>query len=308
MSGHFVRPERVSTFRKLAAVSWDPPSDPTIYGATELEVGPLNAYLERVRARTGVRLSVTHAVARAFAVVLRNNPNLNATIRRGEIWLRRDVDIFLQVAVPPENKGELQSADLSGAVIRQADTKSTWSIAEELRNIADKIRARQDPMLASTKRNLSIFPPFIMRRLLKLVNWLSHDWNLDLSWLGLPNDPFGSIMVTSVGMMGIRSAWAPLFPPCKGLGVVLVGRVYDGPIVKDGQVVAAQLLPVTIALDHRIVDGFQASVIARDVAKLLGEPELLDAQFELPEAEGTTAATAQGPEPDPSAPSAAPPA
>ncbi len=280
MSGRFLVPDKVSTFRKLAAVSWAPPSDPTIYGATDVEADKLAAYIAHVREKTGVKVSVTHAVARAFAVVLRDHPNLNATIRRGKIWLRRDVDVFLQVAVPPKEKGDLQGADLSGAVIRKADTKSTSSIASELKAIADKIRARKDPMLASTKRNMSIFPPFIMRQLIKLVTWLGHDWGLNLKFMGVPVDPFGSILVTSVGMMGIRHAWAPLFPAAKGLGVVLVGRIYDGPIVRDGEVVPARLLPVSIALDHRIVDGFQASVMARDIARLLENPEQLDAEFE----------------------------
>ena len=281
MTDRFLLPEKVSTFRKLAAISWDRPGDPTIYGATDVEADALVDYVAKVRARTGQKVSVTHAVARAFAVALRDNPNLNATIRRGRIWLRRDVDVFLQVAVPPEDKGDLQGADLSGAVIRKADTKATAQIAAELRSVAEKIRARKDPLLASTKRNLSIFPPFIMRHLLRLVTWLGHDWGLNLKFLGVPADPFGSILVTSVGMMGIRHAWAPLFPAAKGLGVVLVGRVYDGPIVRQGEVVAARLLPVSIALDHRIVDGFQASVLARDIARLLENPEQLDAEFEV---------------------------
>ncbi len=291
MSDRFLVPDKVSTFRKLAAVSWDPPGDPTIYGSTEIVADKLTDYVAKVRVRSGQRVSVTHAVARAFAVVLRDHPNLNATIRRGKIWLRRDVDIFLQVAVPPEEKGDLQGADLSGACIRKADTKPTSAIAAELKAIADKIRARKDPMLASTKRNLSIFPPFIMRPLLRLVTWLSHDWGLNLKSIGVPVDPFGSILVTSVGMMGIRHAWAPLFPAAKGLGVVLVGRTYEGPIVRDGKVVPASLLPISIALDHRIVDGFQASVLARDIAKLLEDPELLDAEFNKDDAGAVDADT-----------------
>ena len=36
------------------------------------------------------------------AMVLRSYPGLNSMIRRGAIWQRRDVDVFLQVAVPSE--------------------------------------------------------------------------------------------------------------------------------------------------------------------------------------------------------------
>ena len=273
----FVRTQNVSAFRTLAAVAWDPPFDPTIYGSAEIDADKLQLYLADVRARTGQKVTMTHAVARAFAAVLAANPALNCTVRRGRIWQRSQVDVFCQVAVPPSEKGKLQGADLSGALIKSADTLTTAAIAGRLAEIAERIRNRDDPLLKATKRNLEVLPAWVTRPLMRLLGWLSHDWGMDLRWAGIPVDPFGSIMITSLGMFGIRHAYAPLFPQAKGLGVVLVGGVYDGVVARDGVATVRPLLPLSNAMDHRVIDGMQASVLAREVTKLLEDPALLDA-------------------------------
>ncbi len=275
MTNRFYRPERLSLFRKMAAVVWDAPGDPTIYGGTDIDATELVRWLKAKGDAAGTRLSVTHAVARAMASLLASNPDLNCTIRRGAIWRRANVDVFLQVAVPPEDGG-LQAADLSGACLRNADKLDTVGVATKLREIAAKIRKRDDPLLKSTKKNIAWMPPFFMRIAMKLATWLSHDLGISMKWAGIPDDPFGSVLVTSVGMLGIPTAYAPLFPQAKGIGVVLVGKLYEGVKVIDGEIKIRTLLPLTIALDHRLVDGFQAGVLAEHAVRLLENPETLD--------------------------------
>ncbi len=275
MTKRFYPPERLSLFRKMAAVTWDAPGDPTIYGATEIDATALVDWIAARRA-AGARISVTHAVARAMARILGENPDLNCTLKRGRIYRRRDVDVFLQVAVPPEDGG-LQAADLSGACIRNADKLSTSEIGTKLAEIAEKIRNRDDPLLKSTKKNLAWMPPWLMRIAIRAASYISHDLGISLKAFGIPDDPFGSLLVTSVGMLGIPQAFAPLFPQAKGIGVVLVGKLYDGVKVIDGEIRIRKLLPLTIALDHRLVDGFQAAVLAKHAVRLLEQPDDLDA-------------------------------
>ncbi len=276
MAGRYFRPPHVSAFRMLAPIIWDAPRDPTILGDSEIAVAPLLAYLEAHHAKTGQKLTVTHAVARGVASVLGAHPDLNCMVRRGRLWMRRDVDVFCQVAVPHADGRKLAGADLSGAVIRNADKRTMAEIAAELQAMADKIRQHKDPLLQQTKQMLSVLPPFIARPFLRLLAYLNHDWGVDLRWMGVPDDPFGSIMVTSLGMFGIRNAYAPLFPNARCIGVLLVGGVHDRPAVVDGQIVVQKALPLTIALDHRMIDGLQASVFSRELIRRLENPELLD--------------------------------
>lgn len=276
MTDRFFRPARVSAFRTLAAVTWDAPRDPTIYGQADVDVTRLQVWLQAERERTGKKLTMTHAVARAFAVVLAEHPELNCLIRRGKLWQRRDVDVFCQVAVPAEDKKALQGADLSGVVLRQADRFTTAELAGELEERARRIRMRDDPELARVKSTLSWMPAWFAKPLMRFLSYLNHDWGLDLRWMGVPNDPFGSVMVTSLGMFGVRHAFAPLFPNSACIGVVLVGGVYDSVVAVAGRPEVRPLLPLSIALDHRIIDGLQAAVMNREICALLENPERLD--------------------------------
>lgn len=275
-AGRYFRPKHVSAFRLLAPVSWDPPADPTILGSTEIVAENLLAYLDKVRQETGQKVTVTHAVARGLASLLGAHPELNCLIRRGRVWMRRDVDVFLQVAVPHADGKKLSGADLSGAIVRRADQRTTAEIAADLEAIAQKIRQHDDPMLKSTKKMLTMLPPFFSGALLRLLAYLNHDWGVDLRWMGVPDDPFGSIMVTSLGMFGVRTAYAPLFPQGRSIGVLLVGATYEKAVVENGQVVARTVLPLSIALDHRMIDGLQASVILRELTRRLEQVETLD--------------------------------
>ena len=282
MTDKYFRPGHVSAFRTLAAVSWDTPLDPTIYGSTEIDVSALGPWLQKVRQETGQKVTYTHAVARAVAATLASHPELNCTLRRGRLWQRHDVDVFCQVAVPHEDGQKLQGADLSGAVLRKADKLTTVEIARKLDAIADRIRKRDDPEMQRIKKTLETLPAWVAKHMMRLLTWLSHDWGMDLRSLGVPDDPFGSIMVTSLGMFGIRHAYAPLFPASRGIGVILVGGVYDGVVVEHGQPVVRPLLPLSIAIDHRLIDGLQASVMARGIITRLRDPSLLDAPVVLP--------------------------
>jgi len=99
MPTEFFRPAELSTFRRIAAAMWRHPTDPTIYGVMDVDMTATLPYIERFRAETGQRLTITHLVARAVAGVFARHPELNAKVRfGGRIEQRRSVDLFVSVA------------------------------------------------------------------------------------------------------------------------------------------------------------------------------------------------------------------
>jgi hypothetical protein len=60
----------------LAAGMWRKPSDPSIHGSMDIDAGPLLAFLEAHSRETETKLTVTHLVARAVALALREQPEL----------------------------------------------------------------------------------------------------------------------------------------------------------------------------------------------------------------------------------------
>jgi pyruvate dehydrogenase E2 component (dihydrolipoamide acetyltransferase) len=271
--------EKVSTFRKLAAGAWGPPSDPTVYGSLELDATPVLAYLDAVRERTGEKVTATHLVGRCIAELFARHPDLNVLIRFGRFYQRESVDIFFQVAMVPDN-ATLSGIDLSGAVIRQANTKSTADIARELRSKAEAVRKHEDPELRRTRSSLERLPGFLLRPVAALLSFVQYSLNLAVP--GLPRDAFGSAMITSVGMFGITKAWAPLFPPSHCPLVLLIGAIERHPWVvgsgPDERIEIRPILPLHCAFDHRVMDGFQAARLSAELKALLQDPSALDAR------------------------------
>jgi len=67
----------------------------------------------------------------------------------------------------------------------------------------------------------------------------------------------GTFTISNLGMFGITSFTSIINPP---QGAILsIGAVEQRPIVKDGQLCAATVMTVTLAVDHRCIDGAVAA-------------------------------------------------
>lgn len=278
-----------SSYRRIAAAAWDDPRDPTIYGTSEVRAERLLEWIEKKRAETGERITVTHAVARAVALVLGRHRDLNAVPRRRSIYLRKDVDVFLQVVIP--NPEKLGGTDLSGLVIRQADTKDTATIAKEVRASVEKIRTGKDKSFEKNRKQANTLPAWAIHKLLRLIDFLQFTLNVDTGFLGAPRDPFGSAMVTSMGMLGVKVAYAPFFPLARCPMLILVGATEDTPVVEDGAVVVRKVLTLNGTFDHRVIDGYHAAVANKEIKRLLENPALLDLPVDHPAMIGGADAT-----------------
>lgn len=266
--------EHASAFRRIAAVAWDPPRDPSIYGSTQIRAEKLLDWLERKRAETGEHLTITHAVARAAAIAFQRHPDLNAFVRGSKLVLRKDVDVFLQVAIPSQER--MGATDLSGVLVRKADGKDIAAIARELRSGAERVRKGEDKDFQRTKSQARKTPGWVFRILLKLIAFLQYRLNLDTSLLGAARDPFGSLMVTSLGMMGVSLAFAPFFPLGVTPMVLLVGAVEDVVVPEDGKPVVAKAFRLNGTMDHRVIDGVHAALFSKEIQRLLENPEELE--------------------------------
>jgi pyruvate/2-oxoglutarate dehydrogenase complex dihydrolipoamide acyltransferase (E2) component len=227
------------------------------------------SFIEEARAVSGAHVTVTHVVGRAVARALDENRDLNVN-KRGDLFIERDnVAIFFVVALAG-------GRDLSGVKVRDAERKSAVQIAEELTERATRIRSGDDVDVARSKRILALTPGVALRAALRFVTWLTSDLGLDLRRFGLRAHPFGSAMVTSVGMFGVQHAYAPLSPFYRVPFLVLVSEVTPKPVVVDGEVVVRPILTVSATMDHRYLDGSHAGRLARTVREYLENPRMYE--------------------------------
>ncbi len=263
------RKRDLSPFRRTALGTWKPPHDPSVYGALDLRVEDALRYLEAFRAATGIRLTMTHLVAKAVAAALEAVPDANAMLRLGQLYLRDEIALAFQVAMRDEETGQI---DLSAAKIRTPETKSLADIARELDDKFQRVRADSDRELSRARGALRHVPAPLIGAALKAISFASYTLNLDLSPLGVPRDAFGSALITNIGTLGLSEAYPPLVPYTRAPILVTVGAVEDTPVVEGDRVVPGKVMRITSTFDHRVLDGAHASQLVRVLRSRLEQP------------------------------------
>ncbi len=206
---------KIQGWRKIAAATWGHPNDPQIYGDLEVDASAALAFIDQARS-AGASVTLTHLVGKALAHALAEHPDLNVRIHRGHFVARPTVDIFFIVAV--------EGRELSGVKVERADEKPVVEIARELGRRARRVRSGDDVEFGKTKTMFARTPRRLLHYAFGLGAWLTTDHDLDLKKYGLPRQPFGSAMVSSVGMFGIQKAYAPLSPYYRVPLLVLVAK------------------------------------------------------------------------------------
>jgi pyruvate dehydrogenase E2 component (dihydrolipoamide acetyltransferase) len=257
---------RPSMWRKMAQVNWRPPGDPQIYARTDVEMTNALAYMESEGERHGVNITPSVLAIRAVALGYRKNPDANALVRWRRVYRRKRIHIFCNVAIPGKNP------DLSGVLVRDAEGKTPAAIALELSEAVRRARRGEDKELARTRRVLDRIPNALYRPVLGAIGFLQYTLNVNLSFLGLPQDPFGGALVTSVGFLGMSEGFAPLSPITRAPLVLSVGRVEDRPMAVEGRVEVRPMLSLCATLDHRVLDGLAAGKLAKSVVRYLADP------------------------------------
>jgi pyruvate/2-oxoglutarate dehydrogenase complex dihydrolipoamide acyltransferase (E2) component len=264
-------PVELNAWRKVAVGTWGEGGDPSVYGILEMNASKILERQKLWSERTGTKPpTVTAVVACAVAHTLAEHPEINGMIRWGRIYRRKEVSVFLQTAVDDAGK------ELSGFVIHDANKKSIEQVVDELKTKARAIREDKDPAFKKAKGTFKNIPVWFMHFVLNLISFLTYTLNLNLSGAGIPKDAFGSVMITSIGSLGLDMAFAPLVPYSRVPLLLAVGAIKEAALVVDGKIAVAPLFKICATFDHRFIDGMHAAKMSKTVRRLLETDEGLD--------------------------------
>jgi len=80
----------------------------------------------------------------------------------------------------------------------------------------------------------------------------------------------GTFTITSYGSIGGKYAVPVINYP--QAGILGIGRMSQQPIVKNGEIAVGNTLPLSLSVDHRIVDGGDVTRFLNDIISYLNEP------------------------------------
>jgi pyruvate dehydrogenase E2 component (dihydrolipoamide acetyltransferase) len=90
----------------------------------------------------------------------------------------------------------------------------------------------------------------------------------------LPNEMKGaSCTITNIGSAG--GQWFTPVINHPEVAILGIGRISEKPIVRDGEIVIAPVLALSLSFDHRMIDGATAQNALNHIKRLLNDPELL---------------------------------
>jgi pyruvate dehydrogenase E2 component (dihydrolipoamide acetyltransferase) len=181
---------------------------PHFYLTTDLDIARLTAVRQEVNAALGddAKLSLNDFVIKAWAVALTRVPQANAVWAQDRILRFSRADIGVAVAL---DEGVITP------VIRDVQAKTVSTVSAEMRDFAERARAR------------------------KLA----------------PNDyQGGSSAISNLGMYGVREFAAVINPPHATILAVGASRRAPVE-AEDGSVRFTTQMTVTLSCDHRVLDG-----------------------------------------------------
>ncbi|MCF8306001.1 MAG: 2-oxo acid dehydrogenase subunit E2 [Ignavibacteriales bacterium] len=165
-------------------------------------------------------------------------------------------DINVSMIVEKEINGQKVPIPL---VIERANAVSIEEITQQISDARNKKLTENDIVLQkkSTKlEELYYYLPGFIRR---------YFWRFLLRHPKLTFSKMGNVAVTSIGMMGqIRGWFIPIsiHPICFGIGSII-----KKPIVAEDKIEIAEMLSMSILLDHDVMDGANMARFISELSK-----------------------------------------
>lgn len=256
-------------WRVTAAAIYTAPSDSRVYGSLDIDVTEAKRFLDAKR-KTGVKITMVHLTTAVLArAVAFDVPELNCFIRRGSVVGRKRLNVMIPVMLDSQS-------GVSSVLVNDAHARPVSDLANDIRQQAQMSRSGEESKASQNKYLLNKIPWPFRRAVFKLVKWLTVDLGVEMRSLGLSSDSFGSFIVSDIGSFGLTLGMAALFPAAKIPAVIIMGKMEEKPVVRDGEVVIRTILPLTGTFDHRIVDGMQIGKLGRAIHRNFKKPEWLD--------------------------------
>jgi pyruvate/2-oxoglutarate dehydrogenase complex dihydrolipoamide acyltransferase (E2) component len=266
---------KMSTRKKLAIATWSTPTEGNIFGKLSLDLTRALQYINFVRETKGEKISITHIVGNAAGKALKVSPDVNGRIFLGRYIPHESADVAFLVSLEG-------GTDLAKVKVSNIDTKSNIDIAKELRVRAEQLRAGKDSEFEKSKPIIRMLPTWLIRPILWLTGYVTGAMGFDIKALGLEKFPFGSCVVTSVGMFGIDEGYAPQTPFARVPVYIAVTRIKDRVAAHNGRVIIRPEIDLMATIDHRFMDGHQGALLAKKIRELVESPWLLDGYSEMP--------------------------
>ena len=246
--------EKKPIFRKIAPAIWTESGDPSVYGFVDLDVTALKD-----------KDYILPYFVKALNELMLKYPVLNTYVRWRRITSHPQKMISVMVNIPTKSK------DLSALHIVVHKDVTAMDIKKQIDSKAEKIRSYKDPYLGFMLKIIDWLPNMLVKLFISVYEILIYDFKTNLNIKKIPKQPFGSIIVSNVGSLGLKNALLPLVPLARASVMISIGKKTQEVKVIEGQMAIRDIVCIGVTFDHRLFDGAHAAQMLAEFEKIFAE-------------------------------------
>ncbi len=239
---------------------FDPSPDPFLLAQCTLPAEGILELVESEKHRTGKPISLTFTVMKMLALALSKHKEFNSLVLGGNIYELEDVTITVPFLIPGTDK------ELTSLVFENPQKMSL----EEINDLSKALmKAQQTSEATESRLKQRLLPILLIKtglyRLIgeKFLYRFMHEHGLG-----------SNLVLTSASYRGKVQF---LIAKCAVQILRIFTRFYlngveEKPVVENGEIVSKKLISLSIAFDHRLVDGIHLHELLDTLEELAKNP------------------------------------
>ena len=235
-----------------------------------IDITNVEKYLDLKHEEGYTDMALLHVILAAYVRIVADRPGVNRFIAGQRVFAKKNIECVMTI----KKEMSLESPDTC--------IKVEFDPRDDIYNVYKKFRTEvnkaisEDTDFDSTAGILAKLPRFVLRGVVRLLNWLDyHGW---LPKALLKVSPFhGSMIITSMGSLGIPAIYHHLYNFGTLPVFISYGNIFTADAIKrDGTRERHHFITIKVVTDERICDGYYYASAFKRLKRYMLHPEILD--------------------------------
>lgn len=235
-----------------------------------VDITNIEHYLDKKHREGYTDLSLLHVLIAAYTRVVSERPGINRFLSGQRIYARNGIECVMTI------KKELCLESPDTCIKVNLDPRDNIYNVYKKFQLTVKDALATDSSFDKVAGALTKLPRFMLRGIIKLLNWLDYHGKMPKGLLKV--SPFhGSVIITSMGSLGIPAIYHHLYDFGNLPVFISYGKVFTDDVVKpDGTRERHHFITLNVVTDERICDGYYYASSFKRLKRYLLHPEVLD--------------------------------
>lgn len=245
--------------KKTALATWNSPGDPSVFNNLEVETDKLDNFIKKHKQKHPEQnLTYTHLMLKALAYTIKSINGLNSTIAFGSYRKIEDVNISCLV--------DVKGTNLAPMLVRNVNRLDVGQIQQQIKDKIKYLKTKRDKDFNHQMGIVNFLHSSLVSALISFSSFISYYLGMEIKPLKIKKYGFGTAILTNCTDMEIYNSFAPLVPFTKAMCVAVLCKPKMRAVVdENGNIVAKNIMNINVTFDHRYADGYQASLMVKNM-------------------------------------------